>query len=57
MSMGTFDEEEFERRERLLASTETETDDQRTTFEGRLEFSHDSVEELLSRYETIKRKR
>jgi hypothetical protein len=50
MSMGTFDAEEFERREKMISSVETDSDDERTNFEGRLEYTGDqSVEELLAR--------
>jgi hypothetical protein len=50
MSMGTFDAEEFERREKMISSVETNSDDERTNFEGRLEYTGDqSVEELLAR--------
>jgi hypothetical protein len=50
MSMGTFDAEEFERREKMISSVETDSDDERTNFEGCLEYTGDqSVEELLAR--------
>jgi hypothetical protein len=53
MSMGTFDAAEFERREKMISAIETESDDRRTTYEGRLEYTgDDSVEELLARMRT-----
>jgi hypothetical protein len=55
MSMGTFDAEEFERRERMISSVETESDDRRTNFEGRLEFTDDeSVDDLLARLKDVR---
>lgn len=50
MSMGTFDEEEHERRERKVSAVDADTDDRRTEFRGRVEYTgDDSVEELLAR--------
>ncbi|QIO24868.1 DUF5786 family protein [Haloarcula sp. JP-L23] len=53
--MGTFDEEEYERREAKISSVEADSDDQRTTFEGRVEFTGvDSVDDLLARLKDLK---
>lgn len=58
MSMGTFDAEEFERRERLISSVETESDDRRTAFEGRLEYTDDnSVDDMLARLKDVRNAR
>lgn len=55
MSMGTFDEEEHERREKMISSVDAESDDRRTTFEGDVEYTgEESVDELLSRLEELK---
>ena len=55
MSMGTFDAEEFERREKMIGSVEIDSDDRRTDFEGRVEYTgDDSVEELLSRLKKLR---
>ncbi|TYL37988.1 hypothetical protein CV102_14830 [Natronococcus pandeyae] len=58
MSMGTFDAEEFERREKMISSVEADSDDRRTDFEGRVEYTgDDSVEELLSRLKELREER
>lgn len=55
MSMGTFDEEEHERREKKLSSVVADSDDERTDYEGRVEYTGDeSVDELLSRLKELK---
>lgn len=55
MSMGTFDEEEFERREEKISSVDADSDDRRPNFEGRVEYTgDDSVDELLSRLKELK---
>ncbi|WP_227356195.1 DUF5786 family protein [Haladaptatus salinisoli] len=57
MSMGTFDAEEYERREKKISSVDADSDDRRTTFEGRIEYTgDDSLEELLARLEELKAK-
>jgi len=55
--MGTFDEMEFERREKLIAAVETESADERTRFEGHVEDEDASVDELLSQFNTLKEQR
>ncbi|WP_306061633.1 DUF5786 family protein [Natronococcus wangiae] len=58
MSMGTYDAEEFERREKMISSVETESDDRRIDFEGRVEYTgDDSIEELLSRLKELREER
>lgn len=55
MSMGTFDEEEYERREAKIAAVDADSDDRRTDFEGRVEYTgDDSVDELLERLRELK---
>lgn len=50
MSMGAFDEEEHERREKKISSVDANSDGRRTEFEGDIKFTgHDSLDELLSR--------
>lgn len=55
MSMGIFDAEEHERREKRLSRIRMHTDDRRLIFQGRLEYiGDDSVDELLARWNTLK---
>ncbi|WP_435156440.1 DUF5786 family protein [Haladaptatus sp. DFWS20] len=55
MSMGTFDGEEHERREKKIGSVGTDSDDRRTIFEGHVEYiGDDSIEELLARLKEVK---
>ena len=55
MSMGKFDAEEYERREKRLSRIRTDTDDRRSIFEGRLQYiNDDSVDELLARWHNLK---
>ena len=55
MSMGTFDAEEHERREKRLSRIRTDTDDRRPIFEGRLKYlGDDSVDDLLARWHSLK---
>ncbi|GAA0255999.1 DUF5786 family protein [Haladaptatus pallidirubidus] len=57
MSMGTFDAEEHERREKKISSVVADSDDQRTNFEGQVEYTgDDSIEELLARLKEVKAK-
>ena len=54
MSMGSFDEEEHERRERKNAAVDASFDDSRTTYQGSVEYdSGDSTEELLDQFKEI----
>jgi len=55
MSMGAYDEEEHERRERKVSAVDADFDDERTIFEGSVEFeTGDSAEDLLARFKEIK---
>lgn len=55
MSMGAFDEEEHERRERKNSTVDVSEDDDRTQYHGSVEYdSGDSAEELLDQFEQIK---
>ncbi|WP_263019867.1 DUF5786 family protein [Natronobiforma cellulositropha] len=55
MSMGAYDEEEHERREQQASKVDTDFDDERTIYEGTIEYdSGDSAEALLNKFEEIK---
>lgn len=55
MSMGTFDHQEYERRERMISSVDTRQNDRRPSFEGRIEYvGEGSVDELLVRLKELK---
>lgn len=55
MSLGAYDEDEFERRERKNAEVDLSEDDTRTTYEGSVEYdSGDSADELLDQFQKIK---
>lgn len=55
MSMGAYDEEEHERRERKNSEVDAEFDDERTTYHGKVEYdSGESAEELLDQFQQIK---
>lgn len=55
MSMGAYDEDEHERREKKSTTVETDFDDERTEYHGKLEFdSGDSAEALLDQFERMK---
>ncbi len=57
MSMGTFDAEEYKRREKKISSVVADSDDQRTNFEGHVEYTgDDSIEKLLARLKEVKAK-
>ncbi len=54
MSMGAYDEEEHERRERKNSSVDASFDDERTEYRGSVEFESDeSAEELLDQFKEI----
>lgn len=56
MSIGSYDEDEHERRERKNASVDTTNDDTRTQYEGSVEYdSGESAEQLLDQFRKIKR--
>ena len=55
MSMGAYDEDEHERREQKTSSVDASFDDERTDYEGDLEYeSGDSTEALLEQFEQMK---
>ncbi|WP_018257013.1 DUF5786 family protein [Halomicrobium katesii] len=55
MSMGAYDEDEHERRERKNSDVDLSDDDDRTAYHGEVEYdSSDSTEELLDQFEQIK---
>lgn len=54
MSMGAYDEDEHERRERKAASVDADFDDQRTIYNGSVEYeTGDSTEDLLEQFKEI----
>ncbi len=54
MSMGAYDEEEHERRERKNASVDASFDDERTEYQGSVEFdTGESTEDLLDQFKEI----
>jgi hypothetical protein len=56
--MGAYDEAEHERREQKTASVDVSTDDDRTNYQGRVEYdSGDSTEALLDQFKQIKSSR
>lgn len=58
MSMGTFDHEEYERRERMISSVDDAENHRRAEFEGRIEYTGEgSVEDLLSRLRELREAR
>ncbi|ELY55929.1 DUF5786 family protein [Natronolimnohabitans innermongolicus] len=55
MSMGAYDEDEHERREKQASTVDADFDDERTIYHGTVEYdSGESAEELLSKFEEIK---
>jgi len=56
MSIGSYDEDEHERRERKNADVDLSDDDDRTEYQGTITFdSGDSAEALLDQFKEIKR--
>ncbi|MFB6083752.1 MAG: DUF5786 family protein [Halorientalis sp.] len=54
MSMGAYDEEEHERRERKNSEVDADFDDERTTYHGEVEYdSGESTEELLDQFKEM----
>jgi len=54
MSMGAYDEEEHERRERKNSEVDASFDDEREEYEGSVNFESDeSTEALLAQYDRI----
>jgi hypothetical protein len=55
MSMGAYDEEEHERRERKNSEVDLNEDDERTDYHGSVEYdSGESTEDLLDQFKEIK---
>ena len=55
MSMGAYDEDEHERREKQASTVDADFDDERTIYHGQVEYdSGDSTEALLNQFEEIK---
>ncbi len=55
MSMGAYDEAEHERREKQVSRVDTDFDDERTIYHGKVEYdSGESAEALLNKFEEIK---
>ena len=53
MSLGDYDEGEHERREEKNSEVDATFDDDRTQYDGEVEFSGESAEDLLSQYEQL----
>ena len=55
MSMGAYDEDEHERREKKNSTVDAAFDDQRTSYEGTVEYdSGDSAEALVDQFKRMK---
>lgn len=55
MSMGAYDNDEHERRERKNNEVDLSEDDDRTEYRGQVDYdSGDTTEELLDQFEQIK---
>ncbi|MEF8791026.1 MAG: DUF5786 family protein [Haloarculaceae archaeon] len=58
MSMGAYDEDEHERREKKASQVDTEFEDERTNYRGTIEYdSGESTEALLDQFKRIKSSR
>ena len=54
MGLGAYDEDEHERREQKATSVDASFDDERTNYEGEIEYdSGDSAEALLDQFKRI----
>ena len=54
MSMGAYDEEEHERRERKNSEVDASFDDERSEYSGEVDYEgDDSTEELLDQFKEI----
>jgi hypothetical protein len=54
MSMGAYDEEEHERRERKNSEVDADFDDERTNYHGEVEYdSGESAEDLLDQFKQM----
>ncbi|WP_439028161.1 DUF5786 family protein [Haloarchaeobius sp. DT45] len=55
MSMGAYDDDEHERREQKSTQVDTDFDDERTVYHGKVEYdSGDSADDLLAQFKEIK---
>ena len=56
MSIGSFDEDEHERREKKNATVDISEDDDRTNFQGKIEYdSGESAQSLIDQFKKLKR--
>ncbi len=56
MSMGAYDEDEHERRERKNNTVDASFDDDRPQYHGRIEYDEgDSAEELLNQFKQLQK--
>lgn len=54
MSLGAYDEDEYERRERKNAAVDTSDEDTRSFYEGSVEYdAGESADDLLDQFEEI----
>ena len=54
MSMGAYDEDEYERREEKSTHVDADFDDERTVYRGEVEYdSGDSTEDLLDQFKEL----
>jgi hypothetical protein len=54
MSIGAYDEDEHERREQKTSTVDASFDDERTSYNGEVEYdSGDSAEELLDQFKQM----
>lgn len=54
MSMGAYDEDEHERREKKASSVDADFDDERTNYRGSVTYdSGESAEELLDQFQQL----
>jgi hypothetical protein len=54
MSMGAYDEDEHERRERKNGQVDVSEADDRSTYEGEVEYEDSDTETLLEQFQDIK---
>jgi hypothetical protein len=55
MAMGDYDEDEHERRERKTSAIDADFSDDRTVYEGKIEYdAGESAEDLLAQFNEIK---
>jgi hypothetical protein len=57
MSMGAYDDEEYERRERKNSEVDASFDDERSEYRGKVEYEGDeSTEQLLDQFKQMQSK-